>query len=132
MVPLLVIVASLGLFSDLISFSGSLAGNFHLISHLLSPLRLHSAISHSLISTCLHLSPFLPFLFVCAVYTLLRLLLFFSADLCNLLNPFPYSLCDFFFPPSLYLNYTNPVYICQLHDYPIFMNIIEHIPVVRR
>lgn len=53
---------------------------------------------------------------------------FFFADL---FNPFPYSQCVFF-PPSLHLNYTNPVYICQLQDYPIFMNIIEHIPVVRK
>lgn len=35
-------------------------------------------------------------------------------------------------PPRLHLNNTNPVYICQLWDYPIFMNIIEHIPAVRR
>lgn len=57
---------------------------------------------------------------------------YFFADLFNLLNPFLYSRCDFSPPPSLHLNYTNPVYICQLQDYPIFMNIIEHIPVVRR
>lgn len=56
------------------------------------------------------------------------LLLF--ADLFNLLNPFAYSRYNF--PPRLHLNNTNPVYICQLWDFPIFMNIIEHIPAVRR
>lgn len=52
------------------------------------------------------------------------------ADLFNLLNPFAYSRCNF--PPRLHLNNTNPVYICQLWDDPIFMNIIEHIPAVWR
>lgn len=52
------------------------------------------------------------------------------ADLFNLLKPFAYSHCHF--PPRLHLNNTNPVYICQQWDDPIFMNIIEHIPAVRR
>lgn len=55
---------------------------------------------------------------------------YFLGDFLNLLNPFTYSRYNF--PPRLHLNNTNLVYICQLWDEPIFMNIIEHIPAVRR
>lgn len=95
--------------------------------------------------TCIHLLSFPLFLLHCStpLYSPFSLLLSITvkpchatytpllfADLFNLLKPFAYSRCNF--PPRLHLNNTNPVYICQLWDDPIFMNIIEHIPAVRR
>lgn len=91
------------------SLTGTFVETFPLIPPLLPALKLSSPLPSpafyfpvlppsALISTFLHLSPlpsFSPFIVqpLHAVYTLLLF-----ADLFNLLNPFPYSRCNFFLP----------------------------------
>lgn len=116
------------------------------LSNALFVLSFFPTSSHSTHNLIFLLLPFSPLLSFPLFFTSLPLIPFllrinvkphrvtytptFFADLFNLLNPFAYLWCNF--PPRLHLNNTNPVYICQLRDSTIFMNIIEHIPAVRR